>query len=120
MLDMRKITFLMMFVLHQNYILSDLLEDGILETNSQNLQSCLIYKPYLGKVEDIESLDIKSDKFEITDQKTLILNGNVEIDFPDGILKSNKAKLDRTNGLLEFKGDSSLFLEDYFFRSNEG
>jgi len=120
MLDMRKITFLMILVLHQNYILSDLLADGILETNSQNIQSCLIYKPYLGKVEDIESLDIKSDKFEITDQKTLILNGNVEIDFPDGILKSGKARVDQENGLVDFKKNGDLYLEDYFFRANTG
>ena len=120
MLDMRKITFLMILVLHQNFILSDLLEDGILETNSQNIQSCLIYKPYLGKVEDIESLDIKSDKFEITDQKTLILNGNVEIDFPDGILKSGKARVDQENGLVDFKKNGDLYLEDYFFRANTG
>ena len=120
MLDMRKITFLMILVLHQNYILSDLLADGILETNSQNIQSCLVYKPYLGKVEDIESLDIKSDKFEITDQKTLILNGNVEIDFPDGILKSGKARVDQENGLVDFKKNGDLYLEDYFFRANTG
>ena len=120
MLDIRKITFLMIFVFHQNHILSDLLEDGILKKNSQNVQSCLVYKPYLGKVQDIESLDIKSDKFEITDQKTLILNGNVEIDFPDGILKSGKARVDQENGLVNFKKNGDLYLEDYFFRASTG
>ena len=80
----------------------DLLEDGILEKNSSNNLTCLAYKPYLGKVQDMESLDIKSDKFEITEQNALILNGNVEIDFPDGILISEKARVDQDNGFVDF------------------
>ena len=83
MIRAKKIVLLMTFILHQGYINGDLLEDGILEKNSSNNLTCLAYKPYLGKVQDMESLDIKSDKFEITEQNALILNGNVEIDFPD-------------------------------------
>ena len=50
-------------------------------------------------------LDIKSEKFEITDNQALILNGNVVIDFPDGILEAGKARVDRKNGTVEFKKD---------------
>ena len=50
----------------------------------------------LGLLKSIEGVDIKSEKFEITDEKIFFcFNGDVEIDFPDGILKSNKVKLDR-------------------------
>ena len=87
--------------------------------NSQN-NSCLVYEPFLGVVEDIESLDIKSDKFEITDEKVLILNGNVEIDFPDGLLRSGKARVAQDKGLVDFKKNGDLFLKDYFFRADEG
>ena len=43
----------------------------------------------------MESLDIKSENFEITKNQALILDGNVVIDFPDGILKAGKARVDR-------------------------
>ena len=68
----------------------------------------------------MESLDIKSEKFEITDNEALILNGNVVIDFPDGILEAGKARVDRKNGTVEFKKEGDLFLKDYFFRAKEG
>ena len=116
----RKKIFLIMILVFQGYVNSDLIKDGVLTENKTNNNMCLIYQPYLGVVESIEGVDIKSEKFEITDDDILLLQGEVDIDFPDGILKSNKVKLDRANGLLEFKGDSSLFLEDYFFRSNKG
>ena len=97
----------------------DLLKDKILTENT-NTKTCISYQPYLGIVEDIESLDIKSEKFEITENEALILNGNVEIDFPDGILKAGKARADRNNGLLDFKKGGDLFLKNYFFRAQEG
>ena len=97
----------------------DLLKDKILTENT-NTKTCISYQPYLGIVEDIESLDIKSEKFEITENEALILNGNVEIDFPDGILKAGKARVDRNNGLLDFKKGGDLFLKNYFFRAQEG
>jgi hypothetical protein len=53
-------------------------------------------------VKDAESLDIKSDKFEITDEKVLILNDNVRIDFPEGILNAGKARIDQENGFVNF------------------
>ena len=120
MIRVKKIVLLMIFILHQGYINGDLLEDGILEKNSSNNLTCLTYKPYLGKVQDMESLDIKSDKFEITEQNALILNGNVEIDFPDGILISEKARVDQDNGLVDFRKNGDLFLKDYFFRASSG
>ena len=98
----------------------DLLTDKILSENSTNTKTCLVYQPFLGEVEDMEGLDIKSEKFEITDNEALILNGNVVIDFPDGILEAGKARVDRKNGTVEFKKEGDLFLKDYFFRAKEG
>ena len=103
----------------QNYVVGDILKSEVFTENTSNT-SCMIYQPYLGVVQDLESLDIKSDKFEITDEKVLILNDNVQIDFPEGILKAGKARLDQENGLVNFKKGGELFLEDYFFNSNEG
>ena len=103
-----------------NNLPGDLLTDKILSENSTNTKTCLVYQPFLGEVEDMEGLDIKSEKFEITDNEALILNGNVVIDFPDGILESGKARVDRKNGTIEFKKNGDLFLKDYFFRAKEG
>ena len=103
-----------------NNLPGDLLTDKILSENSTNTKTCLVYQPFLGDVEDMEGLDIKSEKFEITDNEALILNGNVVIDFPDGILEAGKARVDRKNGTVEFKKDGDLFLKDYFFRAKEG
>ena len=103
-----------------NNLPGDLLTDKILSENSTNTKTCLVYQPFLGEVEDMEGLDIKSEKFEITDNEALILNGNVVIDFPDGILEAGKARVDRKNGTVEFKKEGDLFLKDYFFRAKEG
>ena len=98
----------------------DLLKDKILTENVLNNNACLIYQPYLGVVEDMESLDIKSENFEITENQALILDGNVVIDFPDGILKAGRARVDRKNGFVKFKEEGDLFLKDYFFKAQEG
>ena len=103
-----------------NSLPGDLLTDKILSENTTNTKTCLVYQPFLGEVEDMEGLDIKSEKFEITDNEALILNGNVVIDFPDGILEAGKARVDRNNGTVEFKKEGDLFLKDYFFRAKEG
>ena len=103
-----------------NSLPGDLLTDKILSENTTNTKTCLVYQPFLGDVEDMEGLDIKSEKFEITDNEALILNGNVVIDFPDGILEAGKARVDRKNGTIEFKKNGDLFLKDYFFRAKEG
>ena len=103
----------------QVHLSGDLIEDGVL-SKSQTINVCLVYQPFLGVVENIEDIDIKSERFEITDNDVLLLDGDVDIDFPDGILKANTAKLDRNNGLVQFKRNGSLFLENYFFRSKQG
>ena len=119
MLKIKRLFYLAIFIVYQNNLSGDLLDEGILKRNANN-NSCLVYQPYLGVVEDIESLDIKSDKFEVTDNEALILNGNVVLDFPNGILKTGKARVDRKNGLVNFKKEGDLFLENYFFRAKEG
>jgi len=119
MLKIKRLFYLAIFIVFQNNLTGNLLDEGILEKNTSN-NSCLVYQPYLGVVDDIESLDIKSDKFEVTDNEALILNGNVVLDFPDGILKAGKARVDRKNGLVNFKKEGDLFLENYFFRAKEG
>lgn len=119
MLKIKRLFYLAIFIVYQNNLTGNLLDEGILERNTSN-NSCLVYQPYLGVVDDIESLDIKSDKFEVTDNEALILNGNVVLDFPDGILKAGKARVDRKNGLVNFKKEGDLFLENYFFRAKEG
>ncbi len=119
MLKIKKLFYLAIFIVYQNNLTGNLLDEGILVRNANN-NSCLVYQPYLGVVDDIESLDIKSDKFEVTDNEALILNGNVVLDFPDGILKAGKARVDRKNGLVNFKKEGDLFLGNYFFRAKEG
>ena len=119
MLKIKRLFYLAIFIAYQNNLTGNLLDEGILERNTNN-NSCLVYQPYLGVVDDIESLDIKSDKFEVTDNEALILNGNVVLDFPNGILKAGKARVDRKNGLVNFKKEGDLFLENYFFRAKEG
>ena len=116
----RKVTFLVLFLIYQGHLNGDLIKEGILTENRSNNEVCLTYQPYLGTVENIESIDIKSQRFEITDNDILLLDGDVDIDFPNGVLKANTAKLDRNNGLVQFKRGGSLFLEDYFFKSKEG
>ena len=116
----KRILFFIICLVFFNNLPGDLLTDKILSENSTNTKTCLVYQPFLGEVEDMEGLDIKSEKFEITDNEALILNGNVVIDFPDGILEAGKARVDRNNGTVEFKKEGDLFLKDYFFRAKEG
>ena len=119
MLKIKRLFYLAIFIAYQNNLTANLLDEGILEKNTSN-NSCLVYQPYLGVVDDIESLDIKSDKFEVTDDERIFLYGDVVLDFPDGILKTGKAKIDRKNGLVDFEGNGYLFLNDYFFKSQKG
>ena len=116
MLKTKKI-FILFLLINHDFVDGDLLESNVITKNLTPNKSCFSYQPNLGGVDDIDSLDIKSDKFEITDQKILILNDNVEIDFPDGLLKAGKARLDQEKGVLDFKKNGDLFLEGYFFRS---
>ena len=114
-----KILTLLVLIFNPNFTFGDVLKSNFFK-KSNSLSSCMIYEPYLGVIKNIESIDIKSDKFEITDQNVLILNDNVEIDFPEGILKAGKARLDQENGLVNFKKGGELILKDYFFNSLEG
>ena len=115
-----KIVFITIIVSFHNFILANLLNSESIKINTSATSSCLIYEPYLGVVKDIENLNIKSDKFEITENKVLILNDNVEIDFPDGILKTRKARVDRENDIIEFKNNGELSFKDFFFKSADG
>ena len=115
-----KIVYITIIVSCHNFILADLLDSESIKINTNKNSSCLIYEPFLGVVTDIENLNIKSDKFEITEKKILILNDNVEIDFPDGLLKTRKARVDRENGIIEFKKNGELLLKDFFFKSADG
>ena len=99
MLKIKRVVFLIILVVSQNIIHADILESGTLKNNLENNKACFIYQPYLGVVNDIDNLDIKSEKFEITDKKVLILNGDIQIDFPNGILQSEKARVDQENGM---------------------
>ncbi len=115
-----KVVFITIIVSFNNFILANLSNSESIKINTSASSSCLIYEPYLGVVKDIENLNIKSDKFEITENKVLILNDNVEIDFPDGILKTRKARVDRENDIIEFKNNGELSLKDFFFKSADG
>ena len=114
------IIFLIFLSIFQSHVYADLLSDGVLLKSSDSKDACFTYQPYLGSVKDIDNLDIKSDRFEITDEKVLILNGNTEIDFPDGFIYAGKARIDKSNGSVEFKKNGDIYLKDFFFRANEG
>ena len=93
----------------------DFLVDGVLVPAPQpNNQSCISYMPNMGKVKEAEDLKVNSDKFQFTDDKRLILQGNVELDFPEGLLRSQSAELDRDNGKIRFKNKGQIFLRDFY------
>jgi LPS-assembly protein len=50
----------------------------------------------------------------------LILQGNVELDFPEGLLRSQNAELDRENGKIKFSKDGDIFLKDFYFNADNG
>ena len=77
----------------------DFLVEGILIPEPQsNTRSCIGYIPSIGIVKESEDLKVNSDKFQFTDDERLFLQGNVELDFPEGLLKAQNAVLDRNNG----------------------
>ena len=58
----------------------DFLVDGVLIPTPQiNIQSCITYMPRMGEVKEGGDLKVNSDKFQFTDDKRLILEGNVEL-----------------------------------------
>ena len=99
----------------------EFLMDGILVPTTQpNTQSCISYVPVMGLVKEAEDLKVNSDKFKFTDDKKLILDGNVELDFPEGLLRAQSAELDRENGKIKFSNKGEIFLEDFYFNANGG
>ena len=85
-----------------------------------NINSCLIYTPNLGTTKPDENLKVNSDKFEFTDDEKLILRGNVELDFPEGLLRAKAARLDRKNGQIRFSGGGDIFLDQFYFYARDG
>ncbi|MBU28402.1 MAG: hypothetical protein CMD30_03445 [Flavobacteriales bacterium] len=103
--------------IHSN---GEFLVDDVLVQSKENTLSCISYFPNIGKVKKNEDLEINSDKFQITDDKRLILYGNVALDFPEGLLKAQKAELDRDNGKVEFSNSGEIFLTNFYFKSEDG
>ena len=99
----------------------DFLVDGVLVPMPQsNTQSCISYTPSMGEVKEAEDLKINSDRFQFTDDKRLILQGDVELDFPEGLLRAQNAELDRDNGKIKFKNKGQIFLRDFYFNADSG
>ena len=92
----------------------------VLVPSSENIKSCFLYSPILGGVQEKEDLKINSDKFQIADDNTLLLSGNVELDFPEGLLRANYAELDRESGTAKFSKSGEIFFQDFYFSANNG
>ena len=105
------------FSIHSN---GEFLVDNVLVQSKENTLSCISYVPNIGKVKKNEDLEINSDKFQITDDKRLILYGNVALDFPEGLLKAQNAMLDRDNGKVKFSNSGEIFLTNFYFKSEDG
>ena len=105
------------FSIHSN---GEFLVDNVLVQSKENTLSCISYVPNIGKVKKNEDLEINSDKFQITDDKRLVLYGNVALDFPQGLLKAQNAELDRDNGKVIFSNSGEIFLTNFYFKSEDG
>ena len=84
-----------------------------------NTNKCLIYSPLVGEVQEGQDLKVNSNEFEFLDDKKLILKGDVELDFPEGLLRAGLANLDRQNGMIEFN-KGQIFLQDFYFIAEDG
>ena len=107
----------LIFSIHSN---GEFLVDNVLVQSKENTLSCISYVPNIGKVKKNEDLEINSDKFQITDDKRLVLYGNVTLDFPEGLLKAQNAELDRDNGKVKFSNSGEIFLTNFYFKSEDG
>jgi LPS-assembly protein len=103
--------------IHSN---GEFLVDDVLVQSKENTLSCISYVPNIGEVKKNEDLEINSDKFQITDDKRLVLYGNVSLDFPEGLLKAQNAELDRENGKVKFSNSGEIFLTNFYFKSEDG
>jgi LPS-assembly protein len=74
----------------------------------------------VGQVKEAEDLKVNSDRFQFTDDKRLILQGDVELDFPEGLLRAQSAELDRDNGKIRFKNKGEIFLKNFYFNAETG
>ena len=90
------------------------------KSTSSNVNACFVYNPYIGSTLEGESLKVNSNKFEITEDNKLILKGDVELDFPEGLLKAGKARLDKDNGFITFSGQGNIFLDEFYFGAESG
>ena len=89
----------------------EFLVDDVLVQSKENTLSCISYVPNIGKVKKNEDLEINSDKFQITDDKRLVLYGNVSLDFPEGLLKAQNAELDRGKWKVKFSNSEKFSLQ---------
>ena len=112
--------FLTFVLISKSLFLNASLVDNQNLYEDNGINSCFIYSPYLGLVNDIEKLDVSSDDFRLSDNNKIYLAGNVIIDFPEGMIYSNLANLDQDNKNILFKGGSKILFEDYFISASEG
>ena len=112
--------FLTFFLISKSLFLNASVVDNQNLYENNGINSCFIYSPYLGLVNDIEKLDVSSDDFRLSDNNKIYLAGNVIIDFPEGMIYSNLANLDQDNKNILFKGESKIIFEDYFISASEG
>lgn len=93
--------------------------DHLIEDTSNNL-SCYSYKPYLGNISNTKDFDINSTEFELTKSNKLILNGDVVLDFNEGLLKAGSAIIDRDKNIIEYTNDGYITLSNGLFSSKSG
>ena len=119
---MKKLHHLFIFIgaIYSIHSSGEFLVDDVLIQSKENTLSCISYVPNIGKVKKNEDLEINSDKFQITDDKRLLLYGNVSLDFPEGLLKAQNAELDRDNGKVRFSNSGEIFLSNLYFKSEDG
>ncbi len=91
----------------------------LIENTTNNL-SCYSYKPYLGNINNTKDFDISSTEFELTKSNKLILNGDVVLDFNEGLLKSGSAIIDREENIIEYANDGYITLSNGLFSSKSG
>ena len=103
-----------------SFAYGDISELVLIPTSESNVSRCIAYSPLMGEVKEGQDLKVNSDQFEFTDNKNLVLDGNVTLDFPEGLLKAQNANLDRDNGKIQFFNGGEIFLKDFYFRAENG
>lgn len=103
-----------------SFAYGDISELVLIPTSESNVSRCIAYSPLMGEVKEGQDLKVNSDQFEFTDNKNLVLDGNVTLDFPEGLLKAQNANLDKDNGKIQFFNGGEIFLKDFYFRAENG